>query len=139
MFFPSDVVEAQSVNTVVAGNTAPVGRGCYDAGAVLTSLGHNLEDADTCNFTRASDQVNANAALGPLQDNGGPTLTHTLLPGSQAIDAGNNAMCPGPRSTASTSGSSPPAGRWLRHRVIRGGGGPLVSSVWSRPHRFRNL
>jgi hypothetical protein len=26
--------------------------------------------------------------LGPLADNGGPTLTHALLPGSVAIDAG---------------------------------------------------
>lgn len=31
-----------------------------------------------------------NAKLGPLADNGGPTLTHRLLPGSPAIDAGNN-------------------------------------------------
>jgi hypothetical protein len=29
--------------------------------------------------------------LGPLDDNGGPTLTHALLSGSPAIDAGNNA------------------------------------------------
>ena len=28
--------------------------------------------------------------LGPLQDNGGPTLTHALLPGSPAINAGSN-------------------------------------------------
>jgi CSLREA domain-containing protein len=28
--------------------------------------------------------------LGPLQDNGGPTPTHALLPGSLAIDAGSN-------------------------------------------------
>jgi hypothetical protein len=28
--------------------------------------------------------------LGPLRDNGGPTMTHALLPGSPAIDAGNN-------------------------------------------------
>ncbi len=31
-----------------------------------------------------------NALLGPLQDNAGPTLTHALLVGSPAIDAGNN-------------------------------------------------
>jgi hypothetical protein len=30
-----------------------------------------------------------NALLGPLANNGGPTLTHTLLSGSPAIDAGN--------------------------------------------------
>ena len=28
--------------------------------------------------------------LGPLQDNGGLTQTHALLPGSPAIDHGNN-------------------------------------------------
>ena len=27
--------------------------------------------------------------LGPLADNGGPTFTHALLPGSPAIDAGD--------------------------------------------------
>ena len=30
---------------------------------------------------------NDNPGLGPLQDNGGPTLTHALLPGSPAFDA----------------------------------------------------
>ena len=34
--------------------------------------------------------------LGPLQDNGGPTQTMALLPGSPAIDAGDNASSPGP-------------------------------------------
>ena len=30
--------------------------------------------------------------LGPLRDNGGPTLTHSLLPGSPAIDAGGTTL-----------------------------------------------
>ena len=34
--------------------------------------------------------VTADPLLGPLQNNGGPTLTHALLPGSPAIGAGNN-------------------------------------------------
>src|SRR5262249_17000674 len=34
------------------------------------------------------------ALIGPLQDNGGSTLTHPLLPGSPAIDAGNNTGAP---------------------------------------------
>jgi predicted outer membrane repeat protein len=33
-------------------------------------------------------------SLGPLQNNGGPTLTHALLPGSPAIDAGDNTGAP---------------------------------------------
>jgi hypothetical protein len=32
--------------------------------------------------------------IGPLSDNGGPTPTVALLPGSPAIDAGNNALAP---------------------------------------------
>jgi hypothetical protein len=37
--------------------------------------------------------------LGPLADNGGPTLTHALVPGSPAINAGNNALIPAGVST----------------------------------------
>jgi hypothetical protein len=32
--------------------------------------------------------------LGPLKKNGGPTRTHALLPGSPAIDRGDNASQP---------------------------------------------
>jgi hypothetical protein len=37
---------------------------------------------------------NTDPLLGPLQDNGGPTWTHALLPNSPAIDTGDNAQCP---------------------------------------------
>ena len=36
--------------------------------------------------------VGANLLLGPLQDNGGPTLTHALLSGSLAVNQGSNAL-----------------------------------------------
>jgi len=36
------------------------------------------------------DTINADPMLGLLQDNGGTTHTHALLPGSPAIDTGNN-------------------------------------------------
>jgi hypothetical protein len=42
------------------------------------------------------DQINTDPLLGPLQDNGGPTLTHMLLPGSPAIDAGDPNFTPPP-------------------------------------------
>jgi hypothetical protein len=61
----------------------------------LTSLGHNLDSGNTCGFNPAiGDLVNANALLGPLQLDGGPTPTHALLAGSPAIDAGDNTGCP---------------------------------------------
>ena len=34
-----------------------------------------------------------NPLFGPLADNGGPTVTHALLPGSPAINTANNATC----------------------------------------------
>jgi hypothetical protein len=36
----------------------------------------------------------SNPLLGPLANNGGPTQTHALLPGSLAIDGGDNTGCP---------------------------------------------
>jgi hypothetical protein len=38
--------------------------------------------------------MQVNPMLGSLADNGGPTMTHALLPGSPAIDAADPAMCP---------------------------------------------
>ena len=56
----------------------------------VLSNGHNIESpGDTCGFDQDTDQVEVTAEqlnLGPLQDNGGPTMTHALLPGSVAID-----------------------------------------------------
>lgn len=60
----------------------------------VTSLGHNLESANSCGLNAAGDMINTNPLLGPLADNGGSTHTMALLPGSPAIDAGSNAQCP---------------------------------------------
>jgi predicted outer membrane repeat protein len=52
-------------------------------------------------FTSASGNITGteaapvDAMLGPLADNGGPTMTQALLPGSPAIDAGDPAAAPG--------------------------------------------
>jgi predicted outer membrane repeat protein len=84
-------------NTLVAG--APSGAGTLfgkaaSASATLTSLGHNLSSDKSGTFlTAAGDLTNiTNPKLGPLQDNGGPTFTFALLPGSVAIDAGDDSL-----------------------------------------------
>jgi len=70
-------------NTIIDG-----GCGTIYGGQIIT-LGHNLEQGDTCGLLPGlGDLVNTDALLGPLQDNGGPTPTHALLPGSPAIDTG---------------------------------------------------
>jgi hypothetical protein len=45
-----------------------------------------------------------NPQLGPLQDNGGPTLTHLPQPGSPAIDAGDNSIVDGTAPPADING-----------------------------------
>ncbi len=59
-------------------------RGTSDSG------GFNIEDGTSCGFTQASDHSDADPGLAPaLADNGGPTPTFALLPGSIAIDQGS--------------------------------------------------
>jgi hypothetical protein len=47
-----------------------------------------------CLCSGAFNVIGGNAMLGPLQNNGGPTPTMALLPGSPAIDAGDNTDAP---------------------------------------------
>ena len=62
------------------------------AGA-MTSKGYNLSDDGTCNFSSKGDWNNTDPMLVTLGNNGGPTQTMALLPGSPAIDAGNPSGC----------------------------------------------
>src|SRR5438132_9965927 len=73
---------------------SPSGDSCAGSGT-LTSQGHNLDSGNTCGFTGPGDLVDMDPRLGPLQDNGGPTPTQALLPGSPALDAGGD-DCPPP-------------------------------------------
>jgi hypothetical protein len=58
----------------------------------VASLGHNLiGNATGSSGWVASDLLNVVPLLDPLGNYGGPTLTTPLLPGSPAIDAGDNA------------------------------------------------
>ena len=54
----------------------------------LSSAGHNISSDSSCDFTSVGDQENVDPLLGPLQDNGGSTLTMAPLAGSPAIDTG---------------------------------------------------
>ncbi len=102
-------------NSIVAGNLGasniPLGTDYAvtpnDALGQIESAGNNLFGttnpiAKNINFSTLppqlifltgltnSDLVGPDHGLGPLQDNGGPTWTHALLPGSPAIDAAVN-------------------------------------------------
>ena len=98
-------------NTIIAGNTTktiyhnsgPNGPDVSYSNGVI-SLGNNLI-GDTNNSTQSSSawvssdltgtfKNPLNPMLTPLGNYGGPTQTMALLPGSPAIDAGNNALIP---------------------------------------------
>ena len=77
-------------DTIIAANTA--GTGPDIAGSII-SRGHNLI-GNTAGATITGDTtgnvLDRNAHLGSLADNGGPTKTMRVLPGSPAIDAGGD-------------------------------------------------
>ena len=56
--------------------------------------GHNLSSDNSYTFTSVGSLNNTDPKLGPLANNGGPTLTIALLPGSPAIDAGDDSSAP---------------------------------------------
>jgi len=63
----------------------------------VKSLGYNLSsDSGGGALNAPGDQINTDPLLGPLQNNGGRTFTHALLPGSPAINTGNPTFTPPP-------------------------------------------
>ncbi len=84
--------DATLANTIVAGNSAPTNP---DAQGRFASQGHNLIGNTTGSSGWVdSDLQDVDPLLGLLQNNGGTTDTHALLPGSPAIDSGTNTGCP---------------------------------------------
>ncbi|MCA9127265.1 MAG: DUF11 domain-containing protein, partial [Planctomycetales bacterium] len=77
-------------NTIVANQVA--GANIQFEGGSIVSNGHNLISDNSGGLTGPGDINNGIANLGSLQNNGGPTLTHSLLVGSQAINAGDNTL-----------------------------------------------
>jgi len=80
-----------AVNSLIAANTIGNTLAYDDCDGPLQVYGWNLfgEIAD-CTFTGNGDAARGLVSLntiGPLQDNGGPTPTHALLRGSEAIDS----------------------------------------------------
>jgi cysteine-rich repeat protein len=96
-------------NTIVAGNNDSNEPNDEDFAGTFTSLGGNIignngeltpiKFITIINNQQPSDQVGTantpiDPMLVPLQNNGGPTDTHALLPGSPALDKGEDANCP---------------------------------------------
>ena len=85
---------ATLTNTIVASSSS--GDNCSGP---ITDGGHNLDDGTSCGFSAGTGSLNnTDPKLDPagLASNGGPTLTIALLPGSPAINAGDQAICAAP-------------------------------------------
>ena len=74
-------------NSILA--NSPSGNDC--TGSVSNIEDNSIDTDGSCG--NAIQKTSAEVNLGPLQNNGGPTLTHALLSGSVAIDAGDNTIC----------------------------------------------
>jgi predicted outer membrane repeat protein len=70
------------LNTIIA--NSPTG-GDYAGAGLIVNYNNLIEDGSGSPF------LSGDPNLGPLQDNGGPTQTMALLPGSPAIGQGNSA------------------------------------------------
>jgi predicted outer membrane repeat protein len=92
-------------NSIIAGNL-DLSPGLFtkapDCDNTVTSEGYNLIgnlgralNGNHCVIVgdTTGNKIGGDPNLGPLQDNGGPTLTHALKQGSEAIDAGNPSGC----------------------------------------------
>ena len=80
-----------SAKATIVANSTPSG-GCEGDGT-FTDLGYNLNDDGTCQFTTSTSLPDTPSGLDPagLQNNGGPTQTIALEPGSAAIKHITNA------------------------------------------------
>jgi hypothetical protein len=86
----SDGSSETLTNTIVASNTGG------DISGTIETAGHSLV-GDAASAGGIQNGVDGNVVgvaplLGPLRNNGGPTMTHALLAGSPAINAGNNCV-----------------------------------------------
>jgi Tol biopolymer transport system component len=79
-----------AVSTIIGKNT---GGDCTNVGDNWTSEHNNLDSDNSCNFVDSTDWPEVDPLLGPLQNNGGPTPTMALSPGSKAVDHGDDGNC----------------------------------------------
>ena len=73
-------------NTIL--NAGAFGSNILNNNGTVISHGYNLSSDGSLGFLATADQSGTDPMLGPLKDNGGPTLTHAPLINSPAIDQG---------------------------------------------------
>jgi CSLREA domain-containing protein len=125
-------------NSILA---ASAGEACARSGVGAFEATNNVVDDASCRFKDPSNRQNADPALGPLANNGGPTDTHALLPGSAAISAAGACIETDQRDIArpSAEGGSCDAGAYeyraptlkLIMAVVNDSGGTLTANQFT--------
>ena len=103
----NSTISDNSTGGISATGTLEIGNSVLKAGAsgpnisnhggTIISHGYNVCSDNGSGFLNGpGDQINTDPMLGPLQNNGGPTSTHALLPSSPAIDEGDPNFIPPP-------------------------------------------
>lgn len=77
-------------NSIIGDNESPYYDDVYNTGSVNLEGTNIIEDGSLT----GPNVINADAVLDFLKNNGGLTQTHALLPGSPAIDVGDNTIIP---------------------------------------------
>lgn len=123
-------------NTIVALNTDSGGADDIAGLALFPTSGYNLVGIDETGSLTNGVNGNlvgvTNPGLGPLTDNGGPTETMALLPGSPAIDAGSNALVAIDPATGPPIGTDQRGALWVRRGSMPA---PRWTSAPTRPAR----
>lgn len=81
-------------NDITITNTILYNPGAQNSTWGINSGGNNIDSDGSANLLGANDLFVADPLLGDLAYNGGPTMTHALLAGSAAIDAGTASGAP---------------------------------------------
>jgi hypothetical protein len=98
---PSSPVSPTLINVILWGNNAPTGGGIYNEVGGTPEISYS--DIQGCGGSSSwnsncglngGNNIDTDPLLGPIADNGGFTMTHALLEGSPAIDAGDPGNCP---------------------------------------------
>jgi CSLREA domain-containing protein len=108
-------------SSIVANHT---GGNCV--GSVPSSIGFNIDSANSCNFIEPSDLVNTDPLLMPLGAYGSSTLVHALNISSPAIDSADPDRCAGSDQRGIVRPQGPLCDRGAFERE---GGGPTPTPV----------
>lgn len=90
---PTDAIVHNGAGAILHLYNSLIAHGaCLNEGIIAANR-YNLMEDGSCSANGVNLRT-GDPKLGPLQNNGGPTSTRALLPGSPAIDGGDPATCP---------------------------------------------